>query len=32
VTDSQRGFVTGVVVASGIILVLLNLAMYAGLI
>ena len=32
VTDWQRGFVTGVVVASGIILVLLNLAMYAGLI
>jgi hypothetical protein len=32
VTDWQRGFVTGVVVASGIIFGLLNLAMYVGLI
>jgi hypothetical protein len=32
VTDWQRGFMTGVVVASGIIFGLLNLAMYAGLI
>jgi hypothetical protein len=31
-TDWHRGFVTGVVVASGIIFGLLNLAMYAGLI
>jgi hypothetical protein len=31
-TDWQRGFVAGLVVASGIILVLLNLAMYVGLI